>query len=157
MAEEQEAPKEQEETQGTGGEPAAAAEPQPAAEPEAAPAGGSDVEEGKTFAILSYVLSFIGLPFFLIPLFMRNNAYALYHAKQCLILWILGIASGVISSVLVATVVLACIAPIVALVIGIFCLVAAIMGLVNACKGIEKPLPVIGKWGEQWFKGITKA
>ena len=68
----------------------------PAQEPaaQAAPAADSkEVEDGKIFAILSYVLNFVGLPFFLVPLIMRNNAFSLYHAKQCLMWWIAGQSS----------------------------------------------------------------
>ena len=125
------------------------------AEPEAVPqkAGNKEIEEGKVFAILSYALSFIGLPFFLVPLIMRNNEFSLYHAKQCLIIWLGGVALSVISAPLSVI----CIGVILALVGGIFLLVLNIMGLINAVKGEQKPIPVIGKWGEDWFKGLKKA
>ena len=123
----------------------------------APPAAGKEAEEGKAFAILSYALNFVGLPFFLVPLIMRNNAFSLYHAKQCLILWLLGVASGVASGILIATVVLACVVPIIWLAVGIFCLVLNIIGLMNATKLETKPLPLIGQWAEEWFKGIRKA
>ena len=59
--------------------------PQPQEPTAAQPATGAplpkDVEEGRTFAILSYALSFISIPFFLVPLIMRNNEFSLYHAK----------------------------------------------------------------------------
>lgn len=38
----------------------------------------------------------------------------------------------------------------------IFLLVLAVMGLINAVKGEQKPIPVIGKFAEDWFKGISK-
>ena len=44
--------------------------------------GAEEIEEGKAMAVLSYVLSLAGLPFFIVPLIMRNNDFALYHAKQ---------------------------------------------------------------------------
>jgi uncharacterized membrane protein len=126
---------------------------QQAPEPPQAPAiDAKEAEEGKAFAILSYALSFIGLPFFLIPLIMRNNAFSLFHAKQCLILWLAGIAGSVVSSILIAV----CIGAILFPAVGIFCLVLNIMGLINATKLQAKQLPLIGKWGEDWFRGITK-
>ncbi|MBN1557216.1 MAG: hypothetical protein JW951_03625 [Lentisphaerae bacterium] len=138
-------------------EPVAPPPETPAVEPAPAPAaGGDDMEEGKVFAILSYALSFLGLPFFLIPLIMRNNSFSLYHAKQCLMLWLAGLASWVISGILAATVVLACMVPVVVLAVGIFCLVLNIIGLINAVNLRMQPLPVIGKWAEDWFKGIRK-
>jgi len=111
-----------------------------------------EIEEGRTFAILSYALGLIGLPFFLIPLIMRNNAFSLYHAKQCLILWLAGIVVSVAGGILTVV----CIGIVVLLAGWIFMLVLDILGLGNAIKGEQKPLPVIGKWGEEWFKGINK-
>jgi uncharacterized membrane protein len=132
-------------------EPQAAPQAPPAPDPAPA-AGGSEAEEGKAFAILSYALGFIGLPFFLVPLIMRNNEFALYHAKQCLILWILGLAGSVVSGILMAV----CIGVVLAVVVWGFCLVLNIIGLMNAVKLEKKPLPLIGKYGEEWFRGITK-
>ena len=115
--------------------------------------GGTDVEEGKTFAILSYVLMFVGLPFFLIPLIMRNNDFALYHAKQCLIVSLAMLVGVVISVPLIAV----CVGVVLGILVGIAYYVFAIIGLINTCKGEAKPLPLIGKWGEDWFKGLRKA
>lgn len=158
MTEEKETPQEQQEPQ--------APEPQ-APEPQAPPAGpeippepaaapvadAKTVEEGKAFAILSYALSIIGLPFFLVPLIMRNNAFALYHAKQCLVLWLAGIAAGVVSGILS----MICIGVIIGLVAMILFVVLCVMGIMNTSKGLMTPLPMIGKWGEDWFKGLTVA
>jgi uncharacterized membrane protein len=130
-------------------EPAAAADA-PAETPSAAPA---DVDDGKTFAVLSYVLNFVSLPFFIVPLIMRNNDFSLYHAKQCLMLWLAGIVISVVSVPLSFV----CVGFITAAVGAVLLLVLNILGLVNAAKGEAKPLPIIGKWGEDWFKGITKA
>jgi len=111
------------------------------------------VEEGKTFAILSYALGLIGLPFFLIPLIMRNNEFSLYHAKQCLLLWLAGLVVSVIGSVLM----IVCIGIIILTAGWVFLLVLDIMGLANAIKGEQKPLPLIGKYADEWFKGLKKA
>ncbi|MFO7870904.1 MAG: DUF4870 domain-containing protein [Kiritimatiellia bacterium] len=112
----------------------------------------AEIEEGKMFAVLSYALSFVGLPFFIVPLIMRNNALALYHAKQCLLLWLAGVAVGVVSVPLT----LVCIGVVLGPAAGIFILVLCIMGLINAAKGVMEPVPLIGKWAEDWFKGINK-
>jgi len=127
----------------------------PAQEPSAPPpvSGSSETEEGRTFAILSYALNFIGLPFFLIPLIMRNNEFSLYHAKQNLMLWLVGMAGIVVSRILM----MVCIGIILMLVLMIFLLVLNIIGLINAVKGEQKPLPVVGRWAEDWFKGLNKA
>ncbi len=129
------------------------AAPPPPPPPPPPPAGSSqEVEEGKAFAILSYVLSLIGLPFFLIPLIMRNNDFSLYHAKQTLMIWLVGIIGGVVSGILTFV----CIGVILAVVLAIGLLVLTIMGLINAAQGQQKPLPIIGKWAEDWFKGLVK-
>ena len=125
----------------------------PAAEPVAVAADTKDVEEGKVFAVLSYVLTFLGLPFFLIPLIMRNNNFSLYHAKQCLMIWLLGIVGGALSGVLMAV----CVGAILLILVVVAFYVLAIIGLINSAKGATKPLPLIGKWGEEWFKGLKKA
>jgi len=129
---------------------------EPAAPCEIASAEGAmaaqEVADGKAFAVLSYVLSLIGLPFFLVPLIMRNNAFSLYHAKQCLMLWLVGIVGGILSAVLAVV----CIGVVLGLLLAVFGLVLTIMGIINASNGVVKPLPVIGRWGEDWFKGIVK-
>jgi len=112
-----------------------------------------EIDDGKTFAILSYVISLIGLPFFIVPLVMRNNDFALYHAKQCLMLWIAGAIGGAICSILSFL----CIGFLLIPVLLIGMLVLEVMGILNAVGGKVKPLPIIGKWGEEWFKGLRKA
>jgi len=121
--------------------------------PEPSGSVSKEVEEGKTFAILSYVLSFVGIPFFLVPLVMRKNEFSLYHAKQCLMLWLAGVAGSIVSSVLMVV----CIGLILWIAVFVLCIVLNIIGLINATKGEMKALPLIGKWGEDWFKGLKKA
>ena len=116
------------------------------------PEDARDIEEGKVFAILSYVLTFICIPFFLLPLILRNNRFSLYHAKQCLMLWLAGIVLSAISVPLTVI----CIGVILLPIAGVFLVVLNIMGLINAVKEEQKPIPVIGKWGEDWFKGLQK-
>ena len=111
-----------------------------------------EVESGKVFAILCYALGFIAIPFFILPLVMRDNEFSLYHSKQVMILWLLGIA-GYITGVLLFVI---CIGPFIMLGVGILSLILAIIGLINAINGEAKPLPIIGKWGEQWFAGVKK-
>jgi uncharacterized membrane protein len=124
----------------------------PQGQPVAAPTLPKEVEEGRTFAILSYALSLIGLPFFLVPLIMRNNEFSLYHSKQCLLLWLGGVVVSVVGVPLMAV----CIGFILVPAAGIFLLVLDIMGLVNAIKGEQKPVPLVGKYADEWFKGLKK-
>ncbi|MCK5528846.1 MAG: DUF4870 domain-containing protein [Kiritimatiellae bacterium] len=128
--------------------------PTPVEEPAATPETPAmdEIEDGKSFAILSYVLTFIGIPFFLVPLIMRNNSFSLYHAKQCLLLALAGIVLGTISGLLVAV----CIGLILLPVVAIMLIVFTVMGLMNAINGKAEPVPLIGKFAEDWFKGIQK-
>lgn len=123
--------------------------PQPPVMAETVEFDAKDVADGKAFAILSYVLSLLGLPFFLVPLIMRNNAFALYHSKQSLMVCLMVIAGGLLN-------IIPCLGQIAFVAILVFALVVIVMGLINASNGVAKPLPLIGKWGEEWFKGITK-
>ncbi len=126
----------------------------PASTPEAPTIeiGKEEMEAGKVFAILSYALSFIGLPFFLVPMIMRDNDFSLYHSKQCLMIWLFSIAGSTVGSILL----LVCVGIFILAAVGIMVLVFLIMGLLNAINGQAKPLPIIGRWGEEWFAGLHK-
>jgi uncharacterized membrane protein len=122
--------------------------------PTSAPAT-KEIEDGKVFAILSYALSFVGLPFFLAPLIMRDNDFALYHAKQCLVLWLVGIV------VMSATwspffFYFYSITHLLSYAFGVFLVILNIIGLINALNSATKPVPVLGKFAEDWFKNIKK-
>src|ERR1017187_6286826 len=48
-----------------------------------------EIDSGKTMAILSYIpIAFIGLIVSIVSISTKNNAFALYHAKQALTLYI---------------------------------------------------------------------
>jgi uncharacterized membrane protein len=123
----------------------------PAQETEA-PALPPEVAEGQTYAILSYALSLTLLPFFFVPLILRNNSFSLYHAKQSLVLWILGVISLYVGSLLMVF----CVGFLIITATSVLLVVLNIVGLVRAIKGEQKPLPVVGEWAESWFKGIRK-
>jgi uncharacterized membrane protein len=97
-----------------------------------------NVEEGKTMAIISYI-TWIGL---LIAFIMNNdkkNSFAKYHIRQSLLL----VLASLIAMI-----------PLIGWVWGIFVLVLWIMGLIGAINGQEKEVPVLGKYAQEWFKGI---
>lgn len=98
-----------------------------------------DVDENKIFAALAY----FG-PLFLVTLLLKKDSpFALYHAKQGLVLFVLSVAIGFLSSLPIIGWFL--IAPIGSLLVLIF----FIMGLFNALSGETKPLPLIGEYGEK--------
>lgn len=112
-----------------------------------------EVQDGKVFAILGYALNFVGVPFWLLPIILRNNDFSLYHGKQCMMLWLACLigytAGGVLTFVCVGFFIIAAVA--------VASLVFNIIGLLNAVNSKAVPLPVIGKYGEEWFSGLRKA
>ncbi len=114
----------------------------------------SDIASNKGISVLSY----IGL-LFLIPLFCTNNSkYARYHVNQGLVLFLTGVAYGVVQGVL--TLILGVIFPfsfftgrsvVYVILTTILSLVwlaftaLMIIGIVNAATGKAKELPIIGK------------
>lgn len=111
--------------------------------PAPAPPKGSDVEENKAIAAIAY----IGI-LFLIPLLTKkDSAFAQYHAKQGLVLFIAEIAWMFIGWMFIFL-------PFVGLFITwlgwIFWFVLFIIGLVNALNGRTQPLPVIGKLADSF-------
>jgi len=101
-----------------------------------------DVEEGKLFAILSYLIPFV----FIVPLIQKDNHFSLFHAKQVLLLGIAGLGVGILSMIPF----LGCILFLLFLPVLAF----AIIGLVFAIQGLYKPLPLVGDFAEDWFKGM---
>ena len=93
------------------------------------------MDEGKLYAILAYVLSIIG--FILVLAMKKDNKFAMFHAKQSLVLFFGWIIAGVMYMV-----------PFIGVFVGsllyIALLVLWIMGIINAASGAEKNLPVIG-------------
>lgn len=134
--------------------------PQPSAFSGAAPPmSPGEVKDGKVFAILSYVITIAGIPFWLLPVIIRNNDFALYHAKQAATIWIvyaIAVAAGVVVSI-VTLGIGACIAMPVLGIIGLGLLVLIVIGALNAINEQAKPLPFIGTYAEKWFAGLKKA
>lgn len=102
-------------------------------------AGGNDVEQNKLWAVIAY----LGV-LCLIPLLAkRDSAYAQYHAKQGLVLFVAGILLGFVSWI-----------PVIGWLVGmvgwIAVLVLMLLGIMNALGGKTTPLPVIGQYADQF-------
>lgn len=91
-----------------------------------------DVESGKLWAVLGYLFGITAL----VPLIQKDNDFALYHARQTLVLMIFAIPTcgGCV----------------------VGGLIFAVIGILNAVGGKYEPLPVIGRFGEEWFGGFQK-
>ena len=88
----------------------------------------------KLYSILAYIgpLCFVGL------IASPNEQDVKFHVNYGLILFIVEVIIGFISWI-------PYIGPVVAGIVGIGCLVLAIMGIMNANNGLQKELPIIGK------------
>lgn len=93
----------------------------------------ADVEKNKVMGILAYILFFIPL------LAARESKFAMYHANQGLVLFLAALAVNVIGAI-IPFIGWFLIVPLGSLAV----VVLAILGIINAAKGLAKPLPLIG-------------
>lgn len=93
----------------------------------------ADVEKNKGLAIIAYIIFFIPL------LVARDSKYAMYHANQGLLLLLAAIAINIVGTV-IPIIGWLIIAPLGNLAVLVF----VIIGIINASKGEQKPLPLIG-------------
>ena len=106
----------------------------------------ADIQDGKTMAILAYIL-------FLIPLLTsRDKKFAMFHTEQAIALWAAFIVIYIAVTILVIIVgkissSLGCVVSILGIVPWIAYLVLWIMGLMNAIGGKVKELPLVGSLG----------
>ncbi|MFH1668556.1 MAG: hypothetical protein ABIA62_01370 [Candidatus Woesearchaeota archaeon] len=104
-------------------------------------AGSGTIDDGKLFAFLGVFLTLLG---FLIVYFgKKDNKYAMFYAKQGLVLFIAYVALWAIGWI-----------PLIGWTIGIlgsiFLLVLWVIGWINALSGKEKYIPVIGKYADKF-------
>ena len=101
-----------------------------------------EVEEGKIFAFLGVFLTLIG--FLIVLLAKKENKYAMYYAKQGLVLFIAAVIISILSIIPI-------IGWFVIMPLGnLLLLILWIMGWVRALSGEMKPIPLIGKYAESW-------
>jgi uncharacterized membrane protein len=113
------------------------------------------MDRSRITAFLSYFVLFLGSLYVLI--FERHDDYARYHALQALglVFFAAGVFVGwAVLGFLVAWIPL--VGPVLsismfALVIAawIFAVVAWVIGMANAVRGLIAPLPLIGRWAEK--------
>ena|SRR5438876_5617774 len=109
----------------------------------------AEIQDGKTMAILAYIL-------FLIPLLTsRDKKFAMFHTEQAIALWLAFIVIYIAVTILVIIVgkissSLGCVVSILGIVPWIAYIVLWIMGLMNAIGGKVKELPLIGSFGAKF-------
>lgn len=105
-----------------------------------------DVASNKVMGILAY----LGI-LFLVPLLAaKDSQYARFHTNQGSVLFIFDIVMWIISLVVNFVItfaslgILSFVGTIISNLLGLLCLALTIVGIVNACSGEPKKLPVIG-------------
>ena len=104
-------------------------------------------------AILSYIpVALIGLIVSIISVSQKNNAFALYHAKQALTIYICALGGALVCLPLCFL----CIGVPLMIAVQVAALVLCILGIINANTGQCKPLPLIDKLVDRLFGKIQK-
>lgn len=100
----------------------------------------ADIQANKVMAVLAYLGILI-----LIPIFgAKDSKFARFHANQSLVLWVAVIVISLVLSILEKIPLIGTIASIVSTLVSLAELVFVVLGIVNACNGKAKELPVIG-------------
>ena len=104
----------------------------------------ADIAKNKVLALFAY----IGI-LFLIPLLAApNSKFARFHTNQGLVLFITGVIWGVISGIVNLIVggvpVLGSLFSILSALVSLAPFILAILGIINACTGKAKELPLVG-------------
>lgn len=94
----------------------------------------------KVFGVLAY----FGI-LFLVPLLAGKTEFSKFHANQGLVLFLGEIIVSVVGGVISIIPFVGWIVGLLFWAIDVFWLVLAIMGIVNACQGEMKELPLVGK------------
>jgi len=128
-------------------------QPYAQAAPPAAPLSpADDVQQNKGMAILAYILFFIPL----LTGAHKTSPFVKYHTNQGTVLAIAAVAlqvvvailRGILRSIFYSTLRLYSVFSILSIILsltGLVVLVFCVIGIINASKGEQKPLPVIGK------------
>ena len=110
-----------------------------------AKAASKEVEEGKIFAFLGVFLTIIG--FLIVLLTKKDNKYAMYYAKQGLVLFIAYVILFIAGWILMFIPFLGWLIMAIAWIV---LLILWIIGIVYSFSGEEKPIPLIGKFAEKF-------
>ncbi len=103
--------------------------------------------EDKTIGIIAYI-TVIGLIIAIIMNQEKKNAFGSYHIRQSLGLFATGIVLALIN-------VIPILGQLIFLVVSLCIFIFAIIGIMNAVNGKEKPLPILGEKYAEWFKGVS--
>ena len=100
----------------------------------------NDINNNKVMAVLAYLGILV-----LVPIFAaKESKFARFHANQGLVLAIAEIAASIIVNIFDGIPLVGWVISVAGGLIGLACLVLAIIGIVNAAQGKAKELPLIG-------------
>src|SRR5690554_3728250 len=103
-----------------------------------------DREQGAGLAVLSYCSVLFGVPFFIVPLVLRDNPFSLHHAK----------AAGAIYLICYGFMLLAALNCALFLPLALVAYIPALIGIYRAAAGVEAGQAALGPLGERLFKFI---
>jgi len=104
----------------------------------------NEIEEGKIFAFLGIFLSVIG--FIIVLLAKKDNKYAMFYAKQGLVLFIVYVVAAIANMILMW---IPFVGWLVMTIVWLGLLVLWIIGLVYSLSGEEKNIPLIGEFARK--------
>jgi len=107
----------------------------------AAKPSSKEVDDGKAFALIGVLLTIIG--FVIVLLAKKDNKYAMFYAKQGLVLGIAWIILWVIAIIPV-------IGWIISILGWILMLILWIIGIVYSLSGQEKQIPIVGQFADKF-------
>ena len=102
----------------------------------------NDVESNKLMGILAYVSWLVVIPL----LFARNSKFARFHVNQGLVLAIAELVIVVVCGILDGIPLIGWIFSLIESLVGLVCLIFAIIGVVNVVNGRAKELPFVGSF-----------
>lgn len=104
----------------------------------------ADIQSNKVMAVLSY----IGILWLVPMLGAKESKFAQFHANQGIVLFLFELAYNVVSQIIQAILggipVVSALVSVILSLLNLVFLVLAILGIVNACQGKAKELPIIG-------------
>lgn len=98
-------------------------------------------------AIVAYLIFFL-------PLLTgaKKDPFVKYHVRQGLGLLVAFFALSLVQIVLISPIFGIFLSDLVNWVVKLFLFAFMVLGIMNAIKGEEKPLPIIGKWADKFLK-----
>ena len=102
------------------------------------------IDRGRPMAIFSYFSVMFGLPVFVVPMVLRDNRYALHHAKAAGVIYL--ICMGLLGLALTNC---AFFLPLV-----FVCYIPALIGIYRAAAGAQAGTAALGGLGERVFRRV---